>query len=134
MIVAGLLVLLAVGGMGIARITAYNGTSRSSSFRFDVPGYHLQGPGSRLFLLGLLVGAVAMLGLSTMVAGLGRGFRGHPASRQLLTGSRQQTSAPHEQNDQLIPELTIQPRKGDASCPSQPVLPSSSSGRSSRSP
>jgi len=134
MIVAGLLVLLAVGTMGIARITAYNGTSRSSPFRLDVPGYHLQGPGSRLFLLGLLVSAVAMLGLSTMVAGLGRGFRGRPASRQLLTGSRQQTSGLQEQNDQLIPELTIQPRKGDASCPSQPVLPSSSSGRSSRSP
>ena len=33
-----------------------------------------------------------------------------------------------------LPELTIQPRKGDASCPSQPVLPLSSSGRSSRSP
>jgi hypothetical protein len=25
---------------------------------------------------------------------------------------------------QLIPKLTIQPRKGDASCPSQRVLPS----------
>jgi ABC-type Na+ efflux pump permease subunit len=87
MIVAGLLVLLAVGTMGIARITAYNGTSRSSPFRFDVPGYHLQGPGSRLFFFGLLVGVVAMLGLSTMMAGLGRGFRRRPASRQLLTGS-----------------------------------------------
>jgi hypothetical protein len=134
MIVAGLLVLLTVGAMGIARITAYNGTTHSSPFRLEVPGYHLQGPGSRLFLFGLLVGAVAMLGLNTMVAGLGRGFRRRPASRQLLTGSRQQTSALQEQNDQLIPELTIQPRKGDASCPSQPVLPSSSSGRSSRSP
>jgi len=134
MIVAGLLVLLAVGAMGIARITAYNGTTRSSPFRLNVPGYHLQGPGSRLFLLGLLVGAVAMLGLSTMVAELGRGLRRRPAFWQLLTDSRQQTSALQEPNDQLIPELTIQPRKGDASCPSQPVLPSSSSGRSSRSP
>jgi ABC-type Na+ efflux pump permease subunit len=127
MIVAGLLVLLAVGAMGIARITGYNGTTHSthsSPFRLDVPGYHLQGPGSRLFLFGLLVGAVTMLGLSTMVAGLSRGFRRRPAARQLLTDSLQQTSALQEQNDQLIPELTIQPRKGDASCPSQPVLPS----------
>jgi ABC-type Na+ efflux pump permease subunit len=130
MIVAGLLVFLAVGAMGIARITGYNGTTHSthsthsSPFRLDVPGYHLQGPGSRLFLFGLLVGAVTMLGLSAMVAGLGRGFRRRPAARQLLTDSLQQTSALQDQNDQLIPELTIQPRKGDASCPSQPVLPS----------
>jgi hypothetical protein len=130
MIVAGLLVLLAAGGMGIARITAYDGTTRSSPFRLDVPGYHLQGPGSRLFL----VGAVAMPGLSTLVAGLGREFRRRPTSRQLPTGPRQRTTALRKQNDQLIPELTIQPRKGDASCPSQPVLPSSSSGRSSRLP
>lgn len=111
MIVAGLLVLLAAGAMGIARITAYNGTSRSSPFRFDVPGYHLQGPGSRLFLFGLLVGAVAMLGLSTMVAGLGRGFRRRPASRQLPTG-RQRTTALRKQNDQLIPRAHDPAPKG----------------------
>jgi hypothetical protein len=39
MIVVGLLVLLAVGGMGIAGITTHNGRTRSSPFRLDVPGY-----------------------------------------------------------------------------------------------
>ena len=102
MIVVGLLVLLAVGGMGIAGITTHHGRTRSSPFRLDVPGYHLQGPGSRLFFFGLPVGALAMLGLSTIVAGLGRGFRLRPASRQLLTGSRQPTSALHDHNDQVI--------------------------------
>ena len=102
MIVVGLLVLLAVGGMGIAGIITHNGRTRSSPFRLDVPGYHLQGPGSRLFFFGLLVGALAMLGLSTIVAGLGRGFRLRPASRQLLTGSHQPTSALHDHNDQVI--------------------------------
>ena len=112
MTVAGLLVLLAAGGLGITGITVRDGGTRSSPFRLGVPGYHLPGPGSRLFFFGLFVVAAAMLGLSTMVAGLGRGFRRRPASRQLLTGSRQQTSALQEPNDQLIPELTIQPRKG----------------------
>jgi hypothetical protein len=102
MIVVGLLVLLAVGGMGIAGITTYNGRTRSSPFRLDVPGHHLQGPGSRLFFFGLLVGAVAMLGLRTMVASLGLGFGRRPAFRQLLTGSRQPTSALQEHNDQVI--------------------------------
>jgi hypothetical protein len=98
----GLLVLLAVGGMAIAGITTYNGRTRSSPFRLDVPGHHLQGPGSRLFFFGLLVGAVAMLGLRTMVASLGLGFERRPAFRQLLTGSRQPTSALQEHNDQVI--------------------------------
>jgi hypothetical protein len=102
MIVVGLLVLLAVGGMAIAGITTYNGRTRSSPFRLDVPGHHLQGPGSRLFFFGLLVGAVAMLGLRTMVASLGLGFERRPAFRQLLTGSRQPTSALQEHNDQVI--------------------------------
>jgi hypothetical protein len=107
MIVAGLLILLAVGGMGIAGLTASNGSARSSPFRLDVPGYHLQGPGSRLFFFGLFVGVAVMLGLSTMVAGLGRGFRRRPVSRQLLTGSRQRTSAQQEQNDHLIRDREV---------------------------
>jgi hypothetical protein len=97
-----LLVLLAAGGLGIAGITAGNGGTRSSPFRLDVPGYQLPGQGSRLFFFDLLVVAAAMLGLSTMVAGLGRGFRRHPASRQLLTGSRQQTSA----RQAVLPRVT----------------------------
>ena len=51
MIVVALLVLLAVGGLGIAGITTHNGRTRSSPFRLDVPGYHLQGPGSWSVLL-----------------------------------------------------------------------------------
>jgi hypothetical protein len=107
MIVVGLLVLLAVGGMGIAGITTHNGRTRSSLFRLGVPGYHLQGRGSRLFFFGLLVGAVVMLGLSTIVAGLGRGFRLCPASRQLLTGSRQPASVLQEHNDQVIRDRDV---------------------------
>lgn len=51
--------------------------------------------------------AVAMLGLSTIVAGLGRGFRLRPASRQLLTGSRQPTSALQEHNDQVFRDRDV---------------------------
>ena len=117
MIVVGLLVLLAVGGMGIAGITTHHGRTRSSPFRHDVPGYHLQA--RKLFFFGLPVGALAMLGLSTIVAGLGRGFRLRPASRQLLTGSRQPTSALHDHNDQVMRPIdwlrdASMPRKGQA--------------------
>jgi hypothetical protein len=66
MIVLGLLVLLAVGGLA----------ARPGSL-----GRHLPGPGSHLFFFGLVLAAAAMSGLARMVAGLARGARRPPASR-----------------------------------------------------
>jgi hypothetical protein len=68
MIVLGLLVLLAVGGLAA---------------RPGLLGHHLPGPGSRLFFFGLVLAAAAMSGLARMVAGLARGVRRPPAPRQL---------------------------------------------------
>ena len=68
MIVLGLLVLLAAGGLA----------ARSGPL-----GHHLPGPGSRLFFFGLVLAAAAMSGLARMVAGLARGARRLPASRPL---------------------------------------------------
>jgi len=36
---------------------------------FSVSGYHLSGATATVFLLGILVGAVALLGLNVLVAG-----------------------------------------------------------------
>jgi hypothetical protein len=66
MIVLGLLVLLAAGGLPA---------------RSGLLGYHLPGPGSRLFFFGLVLAAAAMSGLARMVAGLARGARRLPAPR-----------------------------------------------------
>ena len=68
MIVLGLLVLLAVGGLAV---------------RPGLLGHHLPGPGSRLFFFGLVLAAAAMSGLARMVAVLARGARRLPASRPL---------------------------------------------------
>jgi hypothetical protein len=87
-IVAGLLVLLAAGGMGITRITARNGGTRSPPFRLDVRGCRRHGPGSGLFFSGLLLGAAAMLGLSMMAAALGRGFKRAPGLLAAPEGAR----------------------------------------------
>jgi hypothetical protein len=66
MIVLGLLVLLAVGGLAA---------------RSGLGGQHLPSPGSRLFFFGLVLAAAAMSGLARMVAVLARGARRPPASR-----------------------------------------------------
>ena len=98
MIVLGLLVLLAAGGLAVTRITARNGGSPARS---GLLGDHLHGPGSRLFFFGLVLAAAAVLGLAGMVTGLWRGFTRHPASRQPLRGSRQEASAPRQRDGQL---------------------------------
>jgi hypothetical protein len=82
MIFLGLLVLLAAGGLAVSGIT-----TRDDGVHFPARsgrlGYHLPGPGSRLFFFGLVLAAAAMSGLARMVAGPARGVRRLPAPRQL---------------------------------------------------
>jgi hypothetical protein len=86
MIALGLLVLLAVSGLAVSGITTRDDTAHSRAHfpaRSGLLGYHLPGPGSRLFFFGLVLAASAMSGLARMVAGLARGVRRLPAPRQL---------------------------------------------------
>jgi hypothetical protein len=82
MIVLGLLVLLAAGGLAVSGITT-RGDSAHFPARSGLPGYHLPGPGSRLVFFGLVLAAAATSGLARMVAGLARGGRPPQVSRQL---------------------------------------------------
>jgi hypothetical protein len=82
MIVLGLLVLLAAGGLAVSGITTRDGATHSRAHfpaRSGLTGYHLPGPGSRLFFFGLVLAAAAMSGL----AGLAGGVRRPPAPRRL---------------------------------------------------
>jgi hypothetical protein len=68
MIVLGLLVLLAVGGLAVSGITTRDDSAHSPA-RSGLTGHHLPGPGSRLCFFGLVLAAAAMSGLARMVAG-----------------------------------------------------------------
>ena len=68
MIALGLLVLLAAGGLAVSGITTRDDSAHSPA-RSGLLGYHLSGPGSRLFFFGLVLAAAAMSGLARMVAG-----------------------------------------------------------------
>jgi hypothetical protein len=86
MIVLGLLVLLAAGGLAVSGITTRDDAAHARAHfpaRSGLPGYHLPGPGSRLFFFGLVLAAAATSGLASVVAGLARGVRPPQASRQL---------------------------------------------------
>jgi hypothetical protein len=90
MIVVGLLVLLAAGGLAVSGITTRGGAAHPRAYfpaRPGLRGYHLPGPGSRLFFFGLVLAAAAMSGLAKVAAGLAGGVRRRPAPRQLPEGS-----------------------------------------------
>ena len=63
-------------------------------------GYHVTGSTGTLFLYGIVVGAVAVVGLSLLLAGARRSSRGArpPGLRQ----SRRETAAVTQDRDQLI--------------------------------
>jgi hypothetical protein len=86
MIVLGLLVLLAAGGLAVSGITTRDDGAHSPA-RSGLLGYHLPGPGSGLFFFGLVLAAATMSGLARMVAGLARGVRRLPAPRRLPGGN-----------------------------------------------
>jgi len=81
MIVIGLLVLLASGGLAASGIPTRDDSAHSQAHfpaRSGLLGYHLPGPGGRLFFFGLVLAAAAMSGLARMVAGPARGVRRLP--------------------------------------------------------
>ena len=65
-------------------------------------GYHVTGSTGTLFLYGIVVGALALLGLSLLLAGARRtSRRGHEARRGLIQ-SRRETAAVRQDRDDLI--------------------------------
>src|SRR3979490_2597676 len=67
---------------------------------FAVFGYHVTGSTGTLFLLGIVVGAVAMLGLSVLLAGARRaGARGRD-SRHELKRSQRETAFLNQEREQ----------------------------------
>ena len=69
---------------------------------FAVFGYHVTGSTGTLFLSGIVVGAVALLGLSVLLAGARRTSRRGHAARRGLKQSRQETAAAIQDRDDLL--------------------------------
>ena len=72
MLVVGLLLLAAAVAVGAAGVAANTGTEHQLSSGFTLFGYHLHGSAGRLYLAGLVIGAVAMLGFMMVAEGLRR--------------------------------------------------------------
>jgi hypothetical protein len=90
MVIVGLVVLLIGVIVGIVGVLGNAGATHPLTENFSVLGYHVTGSTGTLFLSGIVVGAVALLGLSVLLAGARRGaVRGRDARRDRARPQRQ---------------------------------------------
>ncbi len=102
-IVVGLVILVAAVVVGVAGVLS-NGGSGHAVTHFAVFGYHVTGSTGTLFLYGIVLGALGLLGLSLLLAGARRASRRASSARRSLRESRRETAAVSQDRDDLISE------------------------------
>ena len=100
-IILGLIVLIAAVVIGVAGVLGNHGSGHALVHSFAVFGYHVTGSNGRLFLYGIVVGAIGMAGLNLLLAGARRTSRRGSAARRGLRQSRQETAAVSRNRDDL---------------------------------
>jgi hypothetical protein len=89
-VIVGLVVLLAAVIVGFLGVLNNAGAAHPLNENFSVLGYHVTGSTGTLFLFGMVIGALAMLGMSVLLAGAQRtASRGRDARRELKRSQRE---------------------------------------------
>ena len=101
-IVIGLVILVVAVIAGVAGVLGNGGSGHALTHPFAVFGYHVTGSTGTLFLYGIVVGAVALFGLSVLLAGARRTSRRGREARQGLKRSRRETAAVSQDRDDLL--------------------------------
>jgi hypothetical protein len=117
-IIVGLIVLIAAVAVGVAGVLVNRGSGHALAHPFAVFGYHVTGSDGRLFLYGIVVGAIGVAGLCLLLAGARRTSRRGSDARRGLRQSRQETAAVSRDRDDLIDERETA-RAYAASAPSE---------------
>jgi hypothetical protein len=90
LIIVGLIVLLVAAIVAIVGVLSNAGAAHPLTEDFSVLGYHLTGSTGTLFLFGIVVGAVALLALSVLLAGTRRtAGRGRDARHEIARFRRE---------------------------------------------
>jgi hypothetical protein len=100
-VILGLVILVAAVIAGVTGVLA-NGGHAHAVTHFAVFGYHVTGSTGTLFLYGIVIGALGMLGLSLLLAGARRTSRRGRDARRGLAQSRRETAAVSQDRDDLI--------------------------------
>ena len=101
-VIIGLVILIAAVVAGLAGVLSNSGSGHGLTHPFAVFGYHVTGSTGTLFLYGIVLGALGLLGLSLLLAGARRTSRRGREARRGLTQSRRETAAVSQDRDDLI--------------------------------
>jgi hypothetical protein len=101
-VIVGLVVLLVAVAVGFTGVLTNAGPDHPVTENFDLFGYHVTGSTGTLFLFGIAVGAVAMLGLSVLLEGVRRTAGRARAARRELQRSQRETAFLNRDRDQRL--------------------------------
>ena len=102
MVIVGLIVLVVAAIVGTVGVLGNAGATHPLAENFSVLGYHVTGSTGTLFLSGIVVGAVALLGLSVLLAGARRSaVRGRDARRDLARSQRETAFVKRQRTQEL---------------------------------
>ena len=122
-VIVGLVVLLVAVIVGFTGVLANAGPAHPLTENFSLFGYHVTGSTGTLFLFGIVVGAVAMLGLSVLLAGARRtAGRGRDARHQLARSQRE-TAFLNQERDQRLEHQQADAASGAAVNPQRGADP-----------
>jgi hypothetical protein len=106
-VIVGLAVLLVAVIVGFTGVLTNAGAAHPRAENFAIFGYHVTGSTGTLLLVGIVVGAVAMLGLSVLLAGARRtAGRGRDA-RHALSRSRRETAFLNQERDHRLQQRQV---------------------------
>ncbi|WP_172650694.1 hypothetical protein [Rhodococcus opacus] len=106
-IIFGLVVLLAAVIVGLTGVLSNSGDGHALTDGFAVFGYHVTGSTGTLFLYGIVVGAVGLIGLGLLLAGARRTSRRGRIARHDLTESRRETADAYQDRDRLAEQRNM---------------------------
>ena len=124
MVVLGLLLLLAAGGLTAAVVTANTDAVTVTAFEQSASGLTLGG----LFLAGVVTGAIAILGLTMMLAGLSRRRARRVGIKREMRDARDERETLAEENARLRDELASS-RSASTTYADDAVYPDDTVGR-----
>ena len=111
-VIVGLVVLLVAVILGFTGVLTNAGAAHPLTENFSLFGYHVTGSTGTLFLFGIVIGALAMLGLCVLLAGARRTAGRGRDTRQELKRSQRETAFLNQERDRRLEHQQVGPATG----------------------